>query len=61
MVQRSVSKMTGDERKKPVLITTEDELSRVAPDQHDVRSIPRRLARKADPWADFRDHARALS
>lgn len=37
-----------------------DELSRVAPDQHDVRSIPRRLARKADPWAAFREHARAL-
>lgn len=38
-----------------------DELSRVAPDQHDIRSIPRRLARKADPWADLRDHARALT
>ena len=37
-----------------------DELSRVTPDQHDVRSIPRRLALKADPWADLRDHARGL-
>ncbi|MDD7933972.1 DNA polymerase domain-containing protein [Actinomycetospora straminea] len=37
-----------------------DELSRVAPDQHDVRSIPRRLARKADPLAGLRDHARPL-
>ena len=37
-----------------------DELSRVGPDQHDVRSIPRRLARKADPWAGLRDHARSL-
>lgn len=37
-----------------------DELGRVAPDQHDVRSIPRRLARKADPWARFADHARPL-
>lgn len=37
-----------------------DELSRVTPDQHDVRSIPRRLARKTDPWATFADHARPL-
>ena len=38
-----------------------DELARVTPDQHDVRSIPRRLARKADPWAGFAENARALS
>ncbi|MHC1558083.1 non-homologous end-joining DNA ligase [Actinomycetospora sp. C-140] len=38
-----------------------DELGRVGPDQHDVRSIPRRLARKTDPWADLPQHARALS
>jgi bifunctional non-homologous end joining protein LigD len=37
-----------------------DELGRVAPDQHDIRSIPRRLARKTDPWADLVDHARPL-
>ncbi|HEY3605146.1 MAG TPA: ATP-dependent DNA ligase, partial [Sporichthyaceae bacterium] len=37
-----------------------DELARVTPDQHDVRSIPRRLARKTDPWAGFADHARPL-
>jgi bifunctional non-homologous end joining protein LigD len=38
-----------------------DELGRVTPDQHDVRSIPRRLARKTDPWAGFAENARALS
>jgi bifunctional non-homologous end joining protein LigD len=37
-----------------------DELGRVTPDQHDVRSIPRRLARKTDPWATFAASARAL-
>lgn len=37
-----------------------DELGRVTPDQHDVRSIPRRLARKTDPWAGFREEARPL-
>ncbi|PVZ11054.1 DNA polymerase domain-containing protein [Actinomycetospora cinnamomea] len=36
-----------------------DELGRVRPDQHDIRSIPRRLSRKTDPWAGFADHARA--
>lgn len=30
-----------------------DELSRVEPDGHTIRSIPRRLAQTADPWADF--------
>jgi bifunctional non-homologous end joining protein LigD len=38
-----------------------DELGRVTPDQHDVRSIPRRLARKTDPWAGFAASARPLS
>ncbi len=33
------------------------ELSRVEPDGHDTVSIARRLARKADPWADLATHA----
>lgn len=35
-----------------------DELSKVRPDGYDLRSVRRRLARKADPWADL--HAGAV-
>ena len=28
-----------------------DELGRIDPDGHDVRSVRRRLARRADPWS----------
>ena len=38
-----------------------DELSTATPDKYTLRSIPRRLARKADPWQDIREHARTLS
>jgi len=37
-----------------------DELSRVAPDQHTVTSVRRRLAQRQDPWADVRRHAQGL-
>jgi len=37
-----------------------DELSRVAPDQHTVTSVRRRLAQRADPWAAARRHAQGL-
>lgn len=33
------------------------ELSHTEPDRHDPRGIPRRLARKSDPWADMFEHA----
>jgi bifunctional non-homologous end joining protein LigD len=36
------------------------ELSRVAPDQHTVTSIRRRLAQRPDPWAKVRRHAQGL-
>jgi bifunctional non-homologous end joining protein LigD len=35
------------------------ELSRARPDQYDLRSVQRRLARKDDPWAHMFDHAAA--
>lgn len=37
-----------------------DELSRVEPDQHTITSVRRRLAQRADPWADVRRHATGL-
>ncbi len=40
---------------------TWDELSRVRPDQHTVTSVPRRLARTGDPWADVRARPQALA
>jgi bifunctional non-homologous end joining protein LigD len=33
------------------------ELGRVEPGSHTLRSIPRRLARKQDPWAGLPDRA----
>ena len=39
---------------------TWDELSRVRPDQHTIRSIGRRLAGRADPWKDVRRSPQAL-
>ncbi len=36
------------------------ELSRVTPDGHDVRSVRRRLRRRACPWAGVRRHAQGL-
>ncbi len=38
-----------------------DELSRVAPAQVTMATLPRRLAAKPDPWARMRRHARGLS
>ncbi len=38
-----------------------DELSRVAPGGHDMDSVRRRLAQRADPWADLRRRAQALA
>jgi bifunctional non-homologous end joining protein LigD len=37
-----------------------DELSRVAPDQHTMSSVPRRLGQRTDPWEDIRRHAQEL-
>ena len=37
-----------------------DELGRVEPQQFTLRSLPRRLARKRDPWAGIWDEARSL-
>jgi bifunctional non-homologous end joining protein LigD len=37
------------------------ELSRVAPDGHDIASVRRRLRRRACPWADVRRHAQGLA
>jgi bifunctional non-homologous end joining protein LigD len=37
-----------------------DELSRVAPERFTVSSVRRRLARRACPWADLRQHAQGL-
>jgi bifunctional non-homologous end joining protein LigD len=37
------------------------ELSRVKPNQHTIASVHRRLARRADPWADVRRHPHGLS
>jgi bifunctional non-homologous end joining protein LigD len=37
-----------------------DELSRVRPDQHTIRSIKRRLARTGDPWAEVRSRLQGL-
>jgi bifunctional non-homologous end joining protein LigD len=34
-----------------------DELSRVEPDRYGLRSLPHRIAQKADPWAELHDHA----
>jgi bifunctional non-homologous end joining protein LigD len=39
---------------------TWDELSRIAPSQHTITSVRRRLARRGDPWADLRRHAQGL-
>lgn len=33
-----------------------DELAGIAPDAHDVRSMPRRLGQKPDPWRDIDEH-----
>ena len=38
-----------------------DELSRIAPDEVTVASLPRRLAAKDDPWAGMRRHASGLA
>lgn len=38
-----------------------DELSRVAPDQHTITSIPRRLGQREDPWRDIADHGQSLA
>jgi bifunctional non-homologous end joining protein LigD len=40
---------------------TWDELSRIAPAQHTITSVRRRLARRDDPWADVGKHAQGLS
>jgi bifunctional non-homologous end joining protein LigD len=37
-----------------------DELSRVRPDGHTISSVTRRLAQRADPWAEMWRHARSL-
>jgi bifunctional non-homologous end joining protein LigD len=37
------------------------ELSRIAPDQHTITSVPRRLARRTCPWSDVREHAQTLT
>jgi bifunctional non-homologous end joining protein LigD len=37
-----------------------DELARVAPDPYGLRNLPRRLARKQDPWRDIRRHAASV-
>ena len=37
-----------------------DELSRVRPDQHTIRSVGRRLARIDDPWTDTRKNLQGL-
>lgn len=37
-----------------------DELSRIEPDGHTVASLPRRLARIQDPWADMAEQAQPL-
>lgn len=36
------------------------ELSRIAPDGHDIRSVRRRLQRRGCPWADVRRHGQGL-
>lgn len=36
------------------------ELSRVAPGDYNIRNLPRRIARKADPWAGMAEHAAAV-
>lgn len=38
-----------------------DELSRIAPAQHTITSVRRRLGRRGDPWAEVRRHAQGLS
>ncbi|HEY0948629.1 non-homologous end-joining DNA ligase [Nocardioides sp.] len=38
-----------------------DELSRVRPDRFTIASVRRRLARRADPWADVRRRAQGLA
>jgi len=40
---------------------TWDELSRVRPDQHDVWSVKRRLARRDDPWRELRRSPQGLA
>lgn len=40
---------------------TWDELSHVAPGQHSITSVRRRLARRDCPWADVRRHAQGLA
>jgi len=40
---------------------TWEELSRVAPDQHTITSVRRRLARRDCPWADVRRHAQGIT
>jgi bifunctional non-homologous end joining protein LigD len=37
-----------------------DEVARVAPDQHDMSSVPRRLGQRDDPWREFSRHAQEL-
>jgi bifunctional non-homologous end joining protein LigD len=39
---------------------TWEELSRVEPARFTIISVPRRLARRADPWSDVRRHAQGL-
>jgi bifunctional non-homologous end joining protein LigD len=34
------------------------ELSKTTPDKYTLHNLPRRLAQKADPWRDIRQHAR---
>jgi bifunctional non-homologous end joining protein LigD len=38
-----------------------DELSRVRPDQHTIRTIGRRLGNRDDPWKDVRRHPQGLA
>jgi bifunctional non-homologous end joining protein LigD len=38
-----------------------DELSRVAPAQHTITSVRRRLGQRADPWRSIRRHAQSLT
>jgi bifunctional non-homologous end joining protein LigD len=37
-----------------------DELGKVRPDGHTIASVTRRLAQRADPWADMSRHPRSL-
>jgi bifunctional non-homologous end joining protein LigD len=42
-------------------VATPIELGRVTPDKYTLRNLRRRLANKADPWADIGRHAASAS